>query len=100
MSRSRTRYTVVRHSAYTHSQNPQFERGLESAVVETDKQALAIIDAGGVVFSDYVQAEEYAMQQMYPVGVRGLIPHAMGRFLEELQVDGAAVYVPSKVVTV
>jgi len=85
-------YTVVQHSAMGYKGDTQFARGVESQSV-TEREAVRVREAGGVVFPTYSAAEDFAESEMYPPGYMGLIPMASGAFAR-LKVDGLRVYVP------
>lgn len=95
------KYTVVRHSAWASSKDPQFERGLESAAVSgrtakaTEKLEAEVLAAGGVLFDTYDEAEDFADKQSYPPGYPGLIPVARGKFSQAMSIDGREIYIPT-----
>ena len=86
-------YTVVRHSAYGYGGDTDFIRGLESRALHTETEAEKVRKAGGVIFTDYAHAEEYAERVQYPPDVRGLIPRAPGDFAPG-EIDGLQIYLP------
>lgn len=85
-------YTVVQHSAFP--KNPQFEQGLESAYI-SDGKIRKVLNAGGLVFSSYMAAEDYAEAEMYPKEYGGLIPSARGTFSTKT-IDRRRIYIPPK----
>lgn len=85
-------HAVVQHSAAGYKGDPTFAAGLETRAV-TKAQATAVGHAGGVLFPDYMSAEDYADAEMYDL-VEGLVPMAPGKFAA-VKVDGLAVYVPT-----
>lgn len=87
------KWTVVRHSAWAVGRNPQFERGLETRQVSTKGQQAMVIEAGGMLFDGYGQAEGFAEKAMYPSGTPGLIPAARGDFADRT-IDGLQIYIP------
>jgi hypothetical protein len=88
-------YTVVQHSAFVAKRDTQFEKGLESAHVSTARQEAKIREAGGVLFPDYTEAEEYAMDEQYrEVPGFGLTPKAPGTFTTTVTIEGRPVYIP------
>ena len=93
MSKARTDlYAIVQHSGYVFSQNPQFLRGLETALV-TPKDADKIRAAGGFV-GDYTEAEAKAEEESYPSeAYGGLVPQAEGTFHDKLKVRQLPVYI-------
>lgn len=86
------KWTVVQHSAWAANRDPQFKHALESASISAEV-AEKVTEAGGLVFDDYTEAEDYAEREQYPPQVTGLIGHAPGTFAS-MQVGGRALYVP------
>lgn len=86
------KYTVVQHSAFGYKDDPQFEAGLETRRVTTQKAQRDVIKVGGLLFDGQHEAETFCDEAMYPVGVEGLIPAARGTFAA-LKVDSLAVYI-------
>lgn len=84
-------YTLVQHSAWVANQDPTFEKALESRKI-TAAQAEKVVKAGGEVFADYMEAEDFADREQYPASNTGLIPRVEGTFSRTV-VDGAPVYV-------
>jgi hypothetical protein len=87
-------YTVVQHSGYGFNEDPQFRQGLESAHLDTAEQAQKVRDIGGMVFTTYSQAEDYAMKEQYPGEGFYLTPRAPGHFAS-MEVGGLRVYLPA-----
>lgn len=85
-------YTVVQHSGVTTGHD-EFAQGLEPKSV-TDKQAAKVTEAGGLIFPDYAEADDYCEREMYPPHYEGLVPAAPGRFNLLLKFDGLPVYLP------
>jgi hypothetical protein len=71
---------VVQHSGF--GDKPGFEKGLESAAVDTAAKQQAIERAGGILFDTYTDAELFCEREMYPDAVPGLYPQALGSFSE------------------
>jgi len=90
------KWTLVRHSAYVKSKDPQFERGLQIAKIETELMLTKVTEAGGVIFSDYASASHYEENEMYTNGTEGVIPNAPGDFHPKLKIKGAELYIPYK----
>jgi hypothetical protein len=93
------KWTVVQHSGFGYSGDPVFESGLEERRVGTKAEQARVERAGGVLFDDYSQAEDFAMEAMYPADTVGLAPSARGSFSEKT-IDGLRIYVPVRQVTV
>lgn len=97
-------HAIVQHSGYGYAKKFDFKKGLESSQVETQSEVDRVASAKGILFGDYLAAEEYCMKEMYPEGVGpygtgdsiGLIPQAPGSF-SEVTMDGLAIYVPLEV---
>lgn len=87
------KWTVVQHSAFGYKGDKTFQKGLEVRKIETDVQLGKVIDAGGVIFSDYASADAYENTHPYD-GVEGLVPNAPGTFHKTLKIDKLAVYIP------
>jgi hypothetical protein len=90
----KTRYTVVQHSAWAGKGDPQFRRAVEEAVVTEAIDHAKVKKAGGVLFTTYGEAADYAMEQNYPPEVKGITPRCRGTFARS-KVGGRAIYVPS-----
>lgn len=84
-------YTLVQHSAWVAKRDPAFEKGLESRKITT-AQAEKVVRAGGEVFGDYMEAEDFAEREQYPPGHEGFLPAAPGSFSRTV-VEGAPLYV-------
>jgi hypothetical protein len=89
-------YAIVQHSGVSTG-HAEFEQGLEVAEV-TGAQARKVEKVGGIVFGDYVQADDFAERAMFPEGYDGFVPHARGTF-SDLEIDGRRVYIPVREVT-
>lgn len=84
------KYTLVQHSAsHTHA---EFTHALEPASV-TPRQEAAVLQAGGVLFDDYMAADDAADAAMYPPGTVGLVGRAPGRFATA-KVGQRRIYIP------
>jgi len=92
-------WTVVQHSAYGYKRDYQFKHGLESHLLELESQAVRVRSAGGLLFDDYIAAEDYCMDEMYPKGHDGLTPVALGDFSKKA-FDGLRLYLPVQVLEV
>ena len=90
-------WTVVQHSAVL-TRHAEFVRGLETAIVDNAKDRNAIRKAGGLLFDTWVEADDYAEEEMFREVPEGLIPRAPGTFASH-KIDGLAVYVPRDKVT-
>lgn len=88
-------WTVVQHSGYVVSGNLQFERGLESRMLLTKKEVERVYKAGGIVFNDYNDAEDFAYDEMYTEDNETLIPKAKGKF-SSLKIQGQRIYIPRR----
>lgn len=89
------KYAIVQHSGWGYASDYQFIRGLETRAVETKAQVAKVEAAGGLVFDDYNEAEDFCDLEMYPGTYMGLIPQAPGSFSSK-KIDGLAIYVPRK----
>lgn len=92
-ARTPVKWTVVQHSAWGYGRNGEFAHGLETKPVTTKIMQEGILKAGGVLFDDYNEAEDWAHREMYPEHVTGLIPQAPGRFADK-HIQGLALYIP------
>lgn len=93
MARLKNRlWTVVQHSASDH--DFRFKHGLEPKAVLTDAEERKVREAGGLVFTDYLAADDYSLAESYKdEDYTGLIPRAPGTF-SRASLDGYAIYVP------
>jgi hypothetical protein len=86
-------WTIVQHSGFGYTNNPEFEAGLETRQVSKAGDRKRVQTVGGLLFDSYEAAEKFADEAMYPPGTPGLIPQAPGAFTK-LMVDGLAIYLP------
>lgn len=93
------KYTVVQHSAAGYNGDPTFSRGLEPRALSTAAEVKRVEKAGGIVFPDYVDADNAADRFMYPDKTTDMIPNVAGTF-SDVTVDGLKVYVPVRQVTI
>lgn len=87
------KWTVVQHSAAGYRYDPQFEQGLESRQLQNKNEMNQVEKAGGLIFDNYNDAEDFAEKACYPEGYMGLIPQARGTFSLTM-IDGLRVYIP------
>ena len=73
-------YTLVEHSGSAWGGDPTFARGVEVVGVVTKQQQLRVIEAGGMIFDKWIDADDFSMAVMYPNDGLGLIPKARGTF--------------------
>jgi hypothetical protein len=90
---TRENWTIVQHSAYGWQGNPDFAKGLEERKITTAREILLVQSVNGLIVHSYEDAEKFAMQAMYPGGVEGMIPKAMGTFSDKT-IDGLRIYIP------
>lgn len=90
-----TKYTLVRHSAWTVKRDPCFEHAVELASLDYQRQIDAVKRAGGVLFDSYQAAADAEYRANYPedAGDMGIIPHVRGTFARAA-LSGRRVYVP------
>jgi len=85
------KWAVVQHSGFGYAGKPAFKKGLELRIVDT-RQAKKVVDAGGVIFGGYPEADNYIFEEMYK-DVQGMVPKAPGTFSKQM-IDGLRIYVP------
>lgn len=88
-------WTVVQHSAYGYKHDYQFQHGLESQQLERESELALVRKEGGQLFEDYMEAEDYCMDEMYPKEQEALTPRAPGTFSRKC-LDGLAIYRPRR----
>lgn len=88
-------FTVVQHSAFGYKHDEAFLRGLEVRALHTKAQQKRVLDAGGIIFSDFNDACEYTYSETYPEDYDGLLPCALGKFSDR-KIDGLRIYVPGE----
>lgn len=86
-------YAIVQHSAYGYARHFDFKKGLESRQVDKQSEVNQVQRVKGMLFDNYLAAEEYCMKEMYPEGAEGLIPHAPGTF-SGVKIGGLVIYIP------
>lgn len=98
MTNIATKYTVVQHSGYGYNGNPQFEHAVETRGLNAVGEVKIVERSGGVVFDDYLAAEQFAEKANYPEGNQSIIPNAKGSF-SHLRIDGLRIYKPVRYIT-
>ena len=88
-------YTIVQHSGYGYGDNTQFENGLEPRNIERKSQFMRVMSEGGVVFDNWMDAEDYCEHEMYPSDYKGLIQNAPGHFCA-FKIDNLRLYIPNE----
>lgn len=89
-----TVYTIVQHSAYGYKGNPQFEKAVEVTGLTTRGEAHLVVRVGGITFSDFRAAEDFAEHANYPEPEKqGIIPAVQGTFSKKM-INGLRIYVP------
>jgi len=90
-------YTITQHSGWGYGDNSLFTNAVESHAVTTKAQERRVIAAGGLIFEDCLDAEDFCEHANYvTVDVDGedwLIPHAQGTFSTQV-IGGLAIYIP------
>ena len=90
----KTKYTGVRHDAHYRGDN-RFSRCVVHGAITTDKELERVQKAGGVIFDDYSEADDWFYKVNYIGGGLGLIAKANGSFSKS-KLDGQHIYVPAK----
>jgi len=85
-------YAIVQHSGFGYGGDPTFEQAVEHRKV-TANEAAKVLKAGGMVFVDWLAADEMTERINYPEGHAGLEPAAIGTF-SDLRIDTLRVYIP------
>jgi hypothetical protein len=87
-------YTLVQHSGFGYGGKPGFRRAVELRYV-TPVQAKRVVEAGGVVFESWYDADSAEMMSGYPAPEfdTGIYPNVQGKF-STLEIDQLRVYVP------
>ena len=97
VSRSETKYVLVRHSAFGYAHDSVFRYGVEPRAVsgKSLEKALAV---GATVYDSYIEADRAGMALMYPANYTGMTPIAdrVGHFVA-LKVDGLEVFVQHRI---
>lgn len=86
-------FTITQHSGWAYRKDPQFRRGLQVMNITGSREVRAVEDAGGLLFTDYMAAENFAHRVSYPPTYAGVIPLAPGDF-STILIGGCAVWVP------
>jgi hypothetical protein len=58
-------YTAVMHLGADHAGKPGSSRGLEARAVNA-RELPNVLDAGGVVFNDYLATDKFCEDEMHP----------------------------------
>src|SRR5215831_1068927 len=85
------KWTVVQHSGYANK--PGFRQAVETRQLSTVGEVRLVERAGGVVFNDYLTAENFAERANFPPGHESIYPRAKGTF-SQLKIDGLRIYKP------
>lgn len=88
-------WAAVQHSGFAYGDHLEFEQGLESYRVNTTGEYNRVIRAGGQLFTDYTEAEDYCDKEQYPEPIKDfdLTPHAPGTFSRD-RLNGLRIYIP------
>ena len=87
------KWTVVQHSGYGYTNKPGFRQAVETRKLATVGEVRLVERAGGVVFDNYLLAEEFAERANYPADNNSIYPRAKGTF-SLLKIDGLRIYKP------
>lgn len=89
------KYTIVQHSGFGYSQNPQFEHAVETRQIQNSAEMIRVNRAHGLIFDSYKEAEDFAEKANYPADTdpKSIIPNAKGKFSVWL-IDGLKIYIP------
>ena len=93
MSANKFGYTLVQHSGYGYAEKPGFAKGLEVRSLSTRAEANLVARVNGMIFMDYADAEDAAMELMYPLDYNGIYPAFKGTFSDK-KIDGLAIAIP------
>lgn len=100
MTTSRARkdfgWTLVQHSGYGYAEKPGFQQAVETRNLATRAEANLVNRVGGVIYADYNEAEDAAMELNYPHDFNGpadIYPQFQGTFSEK-RIDGLRIAVP------
>jgi hypothetical protein len=87
------KWTVVQHSGYGYAEKEGFKQATEVRKI-TNKTELKLVEkVGGLVFDNYLMADEYTERANYPAANGGLHPRASGTFSDKT-IDGLRIYLP------
>ena len=89
------KWAIVQHSGYGYKGDPTFEQGLETRQVSTRAEMKKVEKAGGLLFDDYGEAEDFCDEACEGPGI---VPVAAGTFSEKT-IDGLRIYIPVRTVT-
>jgi len=90
----KTKYTAVRHEAH-YLGNHQFAKCVVHGAITTDKELERVQKAGGVVFDDFIEADDWFYKVNYHAEVEGLVARARGYFSKSV-LEGQHIYIPAK----
>lgn len=92
-------WTLVQHSAFVVTGNPQFQFAVQEALVNTEAERRRVIESGGLIYEGgagaYGDASERAYAENYPPHLHGFIPHVEGKFSKK-KIDGSPIYIPAR----
>lgn len=89
----RTWFTLVQHSAWVARQEPRFKNMTEQAGIATLAELGRVVDAGGLLFNDYMQADDASDKVNHPELPGGEKPQPP-RFHQTFTIGGRALYLP------
>ena len=92
------KWTIVQHSGYGYSSNPQFEHAVETRVLANNAEVRTVNQVGGLVLDSYMEAEDFCDKANYPEGNSSIIPTARGTFSHRT-IDGLKIYIPLREAT-
>jgi hypothetical protein len=87
------KYVIVQHSGYGYNGNPQFKQAVEVRVIGTVGEQRRVETVGGILFDEYMEAENFAEKANYPADNLSIMPEAKGTF-SDLLIDGLRIYIP------
>lgn len=93
MTKVPEQWTLVQHSGYGYAGKPGFKQGLEPRSVTRKVQADLVRREGGLLFDNYMEANEMAHNLQYPEGYDGMYPMFRGTFSTHV-IDDLKIAIP------
>lgn len=91
MSKFRTQFTIVQHSACGYRGDPLWSRAVETRTVNTASEARKVNAAGGMLFDTYHEAAIF--EDRINTDGPGMYPAVKGAFSTEM-IDDLRIYIP------
>jgi hypothetical protein len=88
-------WTIVQHSNSGFGKKPGFTFGLERAAVKTDAKKQRVINVGGLLFEDCMEADAFLMKAQFTEDNVSGYPYSGGTFSKK-KIGGLKIWIPGQ----